>query len=198
LRCSRRSKTEDGSRSSPLPDGSIPSGSIAGFAKGPAEYLLFADSDIVFLRDGGLVEMVRRLESTSAAMVAGEFLPEVENFVEPVAGETIRLAARLSPWLLLVSPPKLRALDESFAFQKREQPDIPEGLVGFDVGPAVYAGAQSAGMPCLAMPPAFRMTYRHVSGASWRERRYGRDRVRYALLERWARFRVARLRRKQD
>ena len=140
-------------------------------ATSPTSLALFCDSDVEFRRRRWLSGMVSRLLRTQAAMTCAEMIRECQDFVEPVGGKTVRLMPRPSPWLLLVDVERVRSLRCSFAFRAEPTDEVPEGLRAYDTGAYLYSHSVASGLRCEAMGRAFRRTYRHYGGASWRERR---------------------------
>jgi hypothetical protein len=128
---------------------------------------VFVDSDVEILRRGWLSVLVGVLERQNAALAAAEFLRECRDFVEPVGHKRVRLAARPAPWLLAVDVAQVRPLGVSFAFQSEEQPDLPEGLVAYDVGGMLFRAIKSSGLRCARAPVTYRRVYRHYGGLSW-------------------------------
>ena len=146
-------------------------------------YAVFVDSDVEFRRANWLRDLVAEAAGSDAALVAGEWLAEVAAFPAPRAGldpadraemletwfgghETVRLAGRPAPWLLLVDVVQLRRLGTTFAFLL-EQADRPEDVVAFDVGGALFRDVVSAGLTWALMPGPFREAYHHYGGLSW-------------------------------
>jgi len=135
----------------------------------PFEYAVFVDSDLVVRRRTWLRRLVAAAERSDAAMVAGEFCREWPNFVEPVAGKTVRLAERPAPWLLLIRPERIRRLGYSFAWTKTETDAVPEGLIAYDVGAWLFKAAKERGVRWSVMSPWYRrLAYAHLHGSSWR------------------------------
>lgn len=146
-----------------------------------SDYAVFVDSDIEFRRQGWLAEMVSTATRENAAIVAAEMLEERRDYRVPVAttpeGErvfadwfrgldTVRLAARPAPWLLLVDVPQVAALATGFGFHS-EPAEIHESLIAFDVGGALHRMAQVRGLRVLSMPATFGDAYHHYGGLSW-------------------------------
>lgn len=141
------------------------------------EFAIFVDSDVEFLRDGWLRDLVRTAALERAALVCGELCPEYPFLVEPVNGRTIRVAARPAPWLLLVRARPIAALGVSFAFREFEDESVPEGVLAYDVGGWLFRHARERGLRWVAMPADYHQKYRHYAGMSWRAfaRRHGLD-----------------------
>lgn len=140
---------------------------------------VFVDSDVEFLREGWLRDLVMAAEG--AALVAAEILPEFGNFAVPVPttkeGELVfaewfrgrgrvRLAPRPSPWLFLVDVKLARGLDTGFGFSS-ELADVPEEVLAYDVGGVFYRRLEQEGHRIVAMPPPYHRVYRHYGGLSW-------------------------------
>jgi glycosyltransferase involved in cell wall biosynthesis len=145
-----------------------------------AEYAVFVDSDVQFLRTGWLRQLVDRARTMGAAVVCGEFLP-AGSFTEPVGGRHVHGAARPSPWLFLVRVAPVRALGISFGVAVEEPAAVPEGVVLYDVGGRLFQEAVSQGLSWAEMPERYRRRlYQHFGGLSWlpTEGRRGRKKLR--------------------
>lgn len=135
----------------------------------PHEFAVFVDSDVVVRGAGWLGRLVQTAERTGAAIVAGELCREWRDFVEPVGGVTVRLAERPAPWMLLVRPDRIRELDRSFAWTKRETDAVPEGVIAYDIGAWLFEAAKERGLRWQTMSPWYRRrSYAHLHGGSWR------------------------------
>lgn len=146
------------------------------------KYAVFVDSDIEFLRPNWLRDIIDEAERIDAALVAAEMLPEVASFAAPRSGldadraelldrwfrghETVRLAARPAPWLLLLHVEKIRAIGASFAFRldTGTGSDIP---IAMDVGGHLFREVQASGIAWALMPDSFNGAYHHYGGLSW-------------------------------
>jgi hypothetical protein len=104
--------------------------------------------------------------------------PEHPNAVEPVGLNTVRLASRPAPWLLLVDVEQLRGLETSFRFHVVETSSVPEGSVLYDVGGWLAQKARDAGLRTLTMPDDYARAYKHFGGLSWGGRGLDRNALR--------------------
>ena len=134
----------------------------------------FVDSDLLLLRQGALRQMILRLRSSGAALVTCEQIPEIPDYVSDINGDRSRIAPRPAPWLVVFRSEQVRALDVSWQYRWERRPDLPEGALSWDVGASVHVGLTAAGLPVETMPAAFRRSYWHVGGRSWRSDRRGR------------------------
>jgi len=132
----------------------------------PTDYAVFVDSDVEFRRRGWLARLVDQAKAEGAALVAAEMVPETANYVEPVGGKTVRLAARPSPWLIAVDVRQVRPLAVSFAF-RAEPAAVPEGLIAYDVGGILFRSVAELGLRHRVMPPDYQRWFRHYGGLSW-------------------------------
>ncbi len=147
----------------------------------PYDYAVFVDSDVEFRRTAWLRQLVTASVRGDAVFVAAEMIPEVGNYAMPTARlpddqlllakwfrghPSARLAARPAPWLLMVHASQAEELGTSFAFQS-EEATVPEGLLAFDVGGAIFKRATDSGLLCTVMPISYRSCYHHYGGLSW-------------------------------
>lgn len=137
----------------------------------PDGLLLYCDSDMYFRRPGWMAEMARAIEGpgtgTGCAMVFGELVAGGEWYVEPVGRRPGRLASRPSTWLLMVDAARLVGVEVGFGFTKVDPAPVPEGMILFDVGAALFGEVERRGLGGRAMPPEFRRGYVHYEGLSW-------------------------------
>ena len=146
-----------------------------------SDLAVFVDSDVEFLSQGWLRELVRVAVTSRAALACAEMVPETRRGVDPVGHRLYRGVARPSPWLLLVDRAQVAGLPVSFAFDAEETDSVPEGLLLYDVGGRLYLDLCARGLRCVCMPSGFRRRYRHYGGMSWvppdgrRGRRKARD-----------------------
>ena len=131
-----------------------------------ARFAVFVDSDVEFRESDWLADLVDTAVRERAAIVCAEECPEQPSFVEPVAGRTVRLAARPAPWLLLVDVAETASLRVGFGFRWERSDRVPEGLIAHDVGATLWHAAQAAGMRTARMPDAYRAKYVHYAGMS--------------------------------
>jgi glycosyltransferase involved in cell wall biosynthesis len=133
------------------------------------DYLVFVDSDVEFRRPGWLSEMVEVAQSTGAALVAAELLPEVPGYVEPLLDNLrMRVMPRPSPWLLLLDARQMDSLG-AVSFHGLHQPDrsAEEGHRFWDVGGAVMREVTRQGLTWTIMPATFRRSYHHYGNVTW-------------------------------
>jgi hypothetical protein len=156
-------------------------------------YVVFSDSDVQYLRQGWLRELVATADATGAAVVYAEHIRERRRFVHPRTGEVVRLAARPAPWLVLLAPDKLGSTEVSFDEDWEPRDGLPEGKIVYDVGGLFFKDAERRGVALVQMPNSFRRTFRHYRGLSWvqegdwgrqkaRDRRLVARRLRYVAL----------------
>jgi glycosyltransferase involved in cell wall biosynthesis len=133
------------------------------------DYLVFVDSDVEFRRAGWLSAMVEVAQSTGAALVAAELLPEVPGYVEPLLDNLrMRVMPRPSPWLLLLHARQMDGIG-AVSFHGRHQPDqsVEEGHRFWDVGGAVMSEVIGVGLTSTIMPSDFRRSYHHYGNVTW-------------------------------
>lgn len=143
-------------------------------------YAVFSDSDIQYRRPDWLKSLVAAAESSAAAIVYAEHLPEVARFDHPRTLELVRLADRPAPWLFLACPWKLKEIGVSFAEASESRIDLPEGKLVYDVGGRFFRAVEKKGLTLLETPKSFRHSYRHYGGLSWihDDSEYGRLKAR--------------------
>jgi glycosyl transferase family 2 len=141
----------------------------------PTRYAVFADSDVEFLRDGWLGDMVETSRAHDAALVCAQLQPGQARFVHPRTGARATVRARPAPWLLLIDVDAVRGrVEQSFRYVESPAPDAFGGRLGHDVGGAFLLALRDAGLGWVEMPPAFRRKFHHYGGLSWKG---GGDRV---------------------
>jgi glycosyltransferase involved in cell wall biosynthesis len=138
------------------------------FALCPARYAVFVDSDVEFLREQWLHDMVETATTTGAALVATRI--QARNGVQykhPTTGSPRVLAPRPEPWLMLIDVEQTRGVVlDGFAY--RDEPPTDGGAkTAFDIGAAFFRGVERAGLLYAEMPPEFARAYRHYGGMSW-------------------------------
>jgi hypothetical protein len=126
-----------------------------------ARYCVFSDSDIEYLEAGWLDEMVRTAQETGAALVCEAISPEDPDYISPINGAELSLAARPTPWLMLVDTTKIELPIASFAFVPAE-----EGTT-YDVGAKFLADLERRGLKAAEMPSGFQTRFHHYGGVSW-------------------------------
>ena len=132
-----------------------------------ADYVVFCDSDMEFLRADPIRDLVATAQQTGSALVAAELCASGPA-IEPVTGSPIVMAVRPSAWLFLVAPPQVRQVDTSFAFVFRHRGKEIEGGVGYDTGAAWFAELRERGIPWAVMPGSFTRRFHHHAGLTWR------------------------------
>jgi hypothetical protein len=130
-------------------------------------YAVVADSDIWFKRRGWLRELRDEAQTTGAALVTCEALPEIADYVDPRSGDRMRLAARPAPWLMIVDTHQTVDVDASFAYLWQRAPEVPEGAISYDTGAKFCAALVDSGRRWTAMPPSFSSSFTHFGGLSW-------------------------------
>src|SRR4051794_38476315 len=101
----------------------------------PFRYAVFVDSDMEFLSDGWLVDLVDEANRTGAAMVASRFqdLPSENRFDQQ--GRPLRYAVRPTAWLMLVDVARIRdTIPGAFGFRVIDDPQRPGGRIAYDTG----------------------------------------------------------------
>ena len=136
-------------------------------------YVVFVDSDVAFLHEGWLRDLVEKAQSTDAALVCAEFGAEESNYTTGHA-RPVRLAARPCAHLLLLDVPQVKNLNVSFA-SSIEEAEVPEGLIEYDVVSKFFVELQNQGLRYEVMPPEYGAKYRHWGGLSWRSRKLWPD-----------------------
>jgi glycosyltransferase involved in cell wall biosynthesis len=162
-----------------------------------AQLVVFVDSDVEFRRRGWLRQMVDTATSSSAALCCAEMVREVANFIEPVSGQAVRLAARPSSWLFMVDLAAIRDVQTSFAFHAEETDAVPEGVIAFDVGACFYRDLTRMGLRTVVMPRSFGASFHHYGGLSWLPEESQRSRRKSSDLRIVARH-LQRLRARQE
>ncbi len=137
-------------------------------------YAVFVDSDVAFLQEGWLRDLVATARSTEAALVCAELGPEIPNHPLPGSAKPVRLAARPSAHLLLLDVLQVKSLGTSFA-PSIEEADVPEGLISHDAVAKFFIDLQRKGLHYEVMQPAFTAKFRHWGGLSWRSRKLWPD-----------------------
>jgi glycosyltransferase involved in cell wall biosynthesis len=152
-----------------------------------AQYAVFVDSDMEFLRAGWLADLVAAAREHNAALVTSRIQTlEGERYVD-AEGRRMYWAPRPTPWLMLVDLNQTRAaIETGFGFRYRDDPQRPGERIAFDTGAAYFDELQSAGLRWVAMPDEWSGCFHHfgamtrVQGGNpnWRGRlkRYGKER----------------------
>ena len=154
-------------------------------ASSTSDLAVFVDSDVEFREPGWLRALVDVATEGNAAVVAAELIPPVpayrvttdaattrrdpKDVIDEVfkGFEVVRLARRPAPWLLLVDTRQVRSLATSFDLRAEIDPEVPEGLLFYDVGAWLFRAVDGAGLPWAVMPPSYRSAYHHYGGLSW-------------------------------
>jgi hypothetical protein len=144
-------------------------------ARAAARFVVFVDSDVCFVGEGWLAELMATATSTGAALVCAEVHQEQAGFVHPGSGEVMRLAARPCAHLLLVDRAQVAGIDVSFAPVVVPSPDVPEGFVSYDVAALFFGELDNRGLRWIEMPAEFAARFRHFGGMSWRTRKLWPD-----------------------
>ena len=132
-----------------------------------ADLAVFVDSDVEFRGRGWLRDLVAAAHLRQAALVCSELLPECPNFIEPVAGRSVRGTARPAPWLLMVDTRSTASVPVGFGFHKVETDAVPEGMVIWEVGGRFFEHVRASGLPWVVMPASYRRKFHHYGGLSW-------------------------------
>jgi hypothetical protein len=131
-------------------------------------YAVFCDSDVEFRGDGWLADLISTAQASGAALVTAEFGPETPDFVHPVSGRSMRLAARPALWILLLDMDQVRGIETSFASIIEDRPDLPEGAISYDTGALYFAEFERRGLTWTSMPASFYEKAHHFGGLSWK------------------------------
>lgn len=131
-----------------------------------ADYAVFVDSDVEFLRPGWLSELLGAAADQRADLVYAETLAGSQSFTVPRSGELVELASRPAPWLFLADVRRARAVGVSFAEIARDREEGGRRRV-YDVGGWFFSEARRSGLTYHVMDPRYRDRYRHFAGASW-------------------------------
>jgi glycosyltransferase involved in cell wall biosynthesis len=144
-------------------------------ASARADYVVFSDSDVEYLEDGWLRDMVGTAEREHAALVCARMQRPPDAFEHPVTGAKRRLAPRPTPWLLLLDVQQARGLDASFRYVDVADPDAYGGIVAYDVGAAYFAALEAAELTWAEMPADWQSKFRHFGGLTWLKSGGGTD-----------------------
>ncbi len=132
----------------------------------PERYCVFSDSDVEYLGAGWLSDMMEVMTSTQCAMVCAAFSPADSNYVHPVYGDRMHLAARPSPWLMLLDEKQVRDASASFKFHETEATDaIPTTY--YDVGGYFFDELVKRQLTWRSMPESWLVKVHHFGGMSW-------------------------------
>lgn len=144
----------------------------------PARYAVFVDSDMEFLTDGWLRDLVDVARRDGAAMVTSRVQHLVDHDHVDKDGAPRRWAPRPTPWLMLVDLAQVRGrVDAGFGFRVTDDPERPGGKVAYDTGAAFFEAVQRLGLAWAEMPEGWDCCYRHFGGMTWvRTRRISRAR----------------------
>jgi glycosyltransferase involved in cell wall biosynthesis len=131
-------------------------------------YIGFSDSDVEYLEQGWLRDLVDTAERAGAALVCARMQWPPDTFDHPVTGAKRRLAPRPTPWLMLLDTEQVRGrVDASFAYVDVVDPDAYGGKVAHDVGADYFAALDAAGLTWAEMPPEWQSKFRHFGGLTW-------------------------------
>ncbi|MHB8328240.1 MAG: glycosyltransferase [Acidimicrobiales bacterium] len=133
-------------------------------------FAVFVDSDVAFLKEGWLRELVDAAVSNDAVLVCAEFSNEEANYRHPTTGQAMRLARRPSAHLMLLDVPRVKDVGVSFAPVIEQDPSLPEGIRSFDVGGRFYEETLHRGLLSSSMPASYLTSFKHFGGLSWRSR----------------------------
>jgi hypothetical protein len=142
------------------------------FTECPARYAVFVDSDVEFLRENWLHDMVEVARASDAAVVATRVQArDGVQYRHPTTGSPRVLAPRPEPWLMLIDVLQTRGVvDDGFGY--RDEPPLEGGpKTAFDVGAAFFRGVTRSGLSYAEMPPQFSRAYHHYGGMSWQRMR---------------------------
>jgi hypothetical protein len=131
-------------------------------------FALFCDSDVEFLGDGWLADLVRTAGAEGPALVCARVQWPPPEFTHPTTGAIRRLAPRPTPWMLMLDLEQVRGrVDESFAYRDVVDGAAYGGKVAYDVGAAYFAALETAGLAWAEMGPEFQRKFRHFGGLTW-------------------------------
>ncbi len=137
-------------------------------AECPRRYCVFSDSDVEFLGSGWLSDMLDVTVATGAAMVCAHFTPSDLHYLHPAYGVEMHLAARPSPWLMLVDVEQVRDGPECASFMFHEDAATSTSpAVYYDVGGYFFRELVERRLPWQAMPEAWLEKVHHFGGMSW-------------------------------
>ena len=131
-----------------------------------SRWALFIDSDMEFLAEGWLREAVAVAEEAGARLVCEYLSPSDPHYVSPINGVHLSLAARPSPWFLLVEAPVAREVDVSFAGTKWTD-QVTGRATSYDVGGRLLEALQQSGHRAVQLPQQTRAKMVHYGGLSW-------------------------------
>lgn len=131
-----------------------------------AQYAVYVDSDIEFLRPGWLAELVAAARHTRADLVYAEAMAGDRAFTDLRTGELVELAPRPAPWLFLMDVRRAWGVNAGF-----DEISFTPGGGGrrrvHDVGGWFFIEARRHGLTHHMMARSYRRHYRHFGGASW-------------------------------
>ncbi len=130
-------------------------------------YATFVDSDMEFLADGWLADLVARAGESSAALVTSRVQELGDRGHRDRDGTAVRWAPRPTAWLMMVDVAQVRNLDAGFGFRYADDPDSPGARIAYDTGAFLYAQLAEHGLVCSVMPPGWDACYHHFGGMTW-------------------------------
>ena len=133
----------------------------------PTSIGVVIDSDVEFLRDGWLRDLVGVLVGEQAAFVGGEATDERPAATAAEGGVVHSIGRPAAPWLMAFDVKKARALGVGFGTYTHGVDDAGRPYF-FDVAARIQWAAAQAGGPVVTMPASYRRKYRHFRGMSWR------------------------------
>ena len=132
----------------------------------PNRYCVFCDSDVEFLGEDWLADMLTLMNDTGCALVCAQFTPANSEYVHPVYDTPIQLGARPSPWLMLLDLEQVRDMPTSFLFHEEPATDTKPSTA-YDVGGDFFRTLVDRELIWHAMPEPWLRKVHHFGGMSW-------------------------------
>jgi hypothetical protein len=129
-------------------------------------WALFVDSDIEFLDSGWLSETLAVANTSRSPLVCEHLSPSDADYVSPINGVHLSLAARPSPWFLLLDADVGRQTKVSFAGTQLPDPTTGD-MISYDVGGRLLHELRDRGHEAVQVPASIADKLVHYGGLSW-------------------------------
>lgn len=130
-------------------------------------FCVFSDSDVEYLAEGWLADMVQTAERTGAALVATRIQArDGVAYRHPTTGAERTLARRPEPWLLLLDLAQTRPRVAT-SFKYVDRPGADGTKIAYDTAAAFFEDVDRAGLAWTEMPASYAAAYHHFGSLSW-------------------------------
>ena len=130
------------------------------------DHLVFVDSDVDFVGDGWLADLVETSRRTGAAVVCAAVSAE-QWYDDPSLDEPYLVAARPDICVLLLDVEATRDVGAGFEYHKEVAAEMPNGFIGYDTGAWFTRAVEATGRAVVPIDDATRQKFIHFGGRTW-------------------------------